>query len=350
MHVQHGANGVNLGAVEEKITDEGQLTGRAYRFNIGFKQVKKPSTAPGKVCPVPDGAKKINADNSSMFQPGAAKSPELVNEQYRHQRVEIHVEELVKSFDEKLALDRVTFMVQRGEMVVIVGRSGSGKTTLLRQLTGLERPDRGRVLIADHESPGSPLVDLNSLAPAGKRRLEKHWAMVFQQNALLSGTVYDDIAFPLREVQNMDEHRIRVRVNEVVTAVALDKDKDLNLNVDQLSGGMAKRVAIAAAIAVDPILIFYDEPTTGLDPGLSIQIQDLVRAVHGRHTASGFTRTSIIVTHDKELLRRLRPRIIMLEAGKLVFDGSYEAFTLASSPLIKPYLQEMPVLNARSKL
>jgi phospholipid/cholesterol/gamma-HCH transport system ATP-binding protein len=119
--------------------------------------------------------------------------------------------------------------------------------------------------------------------------------------------VSDNIALPLREVQQLDESIIRRKVYDVVHEVALDPGKVLDLMIDQLSGGMAKRVAIARALAVDPILILYDEPTTGLDPAVAEQIQDLIDAVHQRQTASGFARTSIAITHDREILYRLGP-------------------------------------------
>jgi phospholipid/cholesterol/gamma-HCH transport system ATP-binding protein len=253
--------------------------------------------------------------------------------------VEISVEDLTKKFGETTVLDGVNLRILSGELVVLVGRSGSGKTTLLRQMVGLSRPDSGRVAVADHESAGTPLVDLATLDSAGMERLERHWAVVFQQNALHNGTVYDDIALPLRIVQNLDEKTIRDRVDRVLTVVGLDINRDESLNVGQLSGGMAKRVAIAAALALDPVLIFYDEPTTGLDPGLALQIQDLVENVHHREPASGANRTTVIISHDKQLLERLAPRVVMLEAGKIIFDGPYCDFAASDSPIIQPYLK-----------
>jgi phospholipid/cholesterol/gamma-HCH transport system ATP-binding protein len=266
----------------------------------------------------------------------------------RSPAIEIRVEGLCKSFGDKRALDAINLEVHSGEMVAIVGSSGSGKSTLLRHLTGHFKPDRGRVLIADHESTNSPLVDLATLNPAGMERLERHWAVVFQQNGLITGTVYDDIALPLRIVQGLDESTIRTRVSRVIRAVGLDAESDENINVDQLSGGMAKRVAIAGALALDPVLIFYDEPTTGLDPSLSWKIQDVIQMVHQRPTEFGLARTSLVITHDKDLLHRLRPRIVMLEAGRIVFEGNYEAFEHSDSPFIQPYLELMPSLHRQA--
>ena len=146
---------------------------------------------------------------------------------------------------------------------------------------------------------------------------------VFQSNALLSGrTVGYNIARRYASVQDLDESTVRRRVSEVVREVALDPDKDLDLSTDQLSGGMAKRVAIARALALDPILLFYDEPTTGLDPEVAGQIEHLM-AAHQSKSAAGLARTTLVITHDKDLLYRLQPRIIMLDAGHIFFDGTY---------------------------
>ena len=234
-------------------------------------------------------------------------------------------------------------------MIAIVGGSGTGKTTLLRHIVGLEHPDQGRVLLADHESVGSPLVDLATLDPETMERIERHWAVVFQGNALLAGrSVEANISLPLREVQRLDESTIRGKVREAVREVALDPEKVLDLAVEELSGGMAKRVAIARALAMDPILLLYDEPTTGLDPQVAEQIQFLIESTHNKKTASGFPRTSVFITHDKDLLYRLRPRIIMLDRAHIVFDGTYDDFQNSDSPIIRPYFDLMPRLHSRT--
>jgi phospholipid/cholesterol/gamma-HCH transport system ATP-binding protein len=110
---------------------------------------------------------------------------------------------------------------------------------------------------------------------------------------------------------------------------------------------MAKRVAIARALATDPILMLYDEPTTGLDPSRSYQIQDLIKSVHESRTTSGSVRTTVLITHDKDLLTRLHPRITMLDAGHLIFDGTYESFEESNLPAVQPYIQLMPLLHCR---
>jgi phospholipid/cholesterol/gamma-HCH transport system ATP-binding protein len=233
-------------------------------------------------------------------------------------------------------------------MVAIVGGSGSGKTVLLRHFLGDFRPDRGRVWVADHEAPDAGPVDLATLDDAGMDRLRRHWAVVFQGNALFAGSVYDNVALALREVQGLTEDEIRRRAEAVLGAVGLDVPRVMGLDRRELSGGMAKRVGIARALALEPATIFYDEPTSGLDPNLAHQIQDLIADAHARPPRGSAQRTSVIVTHDKDLLHRLRPRVVMLDGGRVSFDGGYDAFRRSDSPVIRPYFELMPGLHQRA--
>jgi phospholipid/cholesterol/gamma-HCH transport system ATP-binding protein len=265
------------------------------------------------------------------------------------QPLEIRVEDLHKSFGPHPILQGIELQIHRGEIVAIVGRSGSGKTVLLDHIIGRLKPDRGRVLLADHESPDSPLVDLNTLDEAGLDRLRMHWAVVFQRNALYSATVYENIALSLREVKGMEEQEIRRRATVAVASVGLDPKTVLDKHRDDLSGGMAKRVAVARALANDPMLIFYDEPTTGQDPEHAQQIHNLICDAHARGCEDGSPRTTLIISHDKDLLARLRPRIVMLHEGIVFFDGPYESFAQSDSPVIRPYFALMPALHERER-
>ena len=261
--------------------------------------------------------------------------------------VEIRTENLCKSFGNQIVLQRIDLDVKRGQMVAVIGASGGGKTTLLKLLTAQEQPDQGWVWVADHESPGSPLIVLATANERHLDRLRRHWAVVFQGNALFSGTVYDNLAFAMRDLKHENELSIRARIEQAIQSVELDANKVLQLNVDELSGGMAKRVAIARALVLDPILIFYDEPTSGLDPILTTEIHELIQTVHLRQPEGDVARTSIIITHDRDLLLRLQPRIIMLHEGRIFFDGTYDAFSHSDSPIIRPYYEVMPVLQQR---
>jgi phospholipid/cholesterol/gamma-HCH transport system ATP-binding protein len=272
-------------------------------------------------------------------------------------RPEVMVEDLHKSFDGKPVLAGVNLRIEAGELVAIVGGSGCGKTVLLKHITGHFLPDRGRVLVADHDVPPAPdgappMVEIGS---ASERRLDEirlHWAVVFQRNALLTGTVLDNLTMLLRETRGLTPAQIDPLARRALTDVGLDPDLVLQRDRDMLSGGMAKRVAIARALVMDPVLVLYDEPTAGLDPEMCVQIHHLIERTHGTQPAlaserPGVVRTSIVVTHDTELLRRLRPRVIMLHAGRVLFDGPFEDFTRSPDEHVAPYLAQMHLLNRR---
>lgn len=281
------------------------------------------------------------------------------------QTPEIVAMDVHKSYNGREVLKGISATFRRGEITAIVGHSGSGKTVFLDHLTGLQSPDEGRgsIKVVHHGLKGLPLVELIGIDPDVLDEVRLFWAVVFQHNALFTGTVQDNIALWMREHTELPERKIKARVREALEAVRLDVDDVVEKERDSLSGGMAKRVAIARAIAMDPCVIFYDEPTTGLDPVVGGHVHDLIWDVHHRPIASqgagasaggvggagGTTmrRTSIIITHDRDLLRRISPRIIMLDGGSVIFDGPYERFKHADVPAAKKYLESMPVLHAR---
>ena len=268
--------------------------------------------------------------------------------------VEIQVEGLHKAFDDRPVLRGVDLVIPTGDFVAVVGGSGCGKTVLLSHLLGLLQPDAGRVLVAapDLAPPDAgdcPLVDLAGLDPNQLDDLHTHWGVVFQRNALFSGSVLDNIGLWLEEVRHLDDAAIAAIAAQVLDAVGLPGDRDfLDGRVDALSGGMAKRIAIARALAMQPRCMFYDEPTTGLDPVTASQIQDLLLSTHDGAAPPSRRRTTVIITHDKDLLSRLRPRVVMLHDGKVSFDGPFEAFEASDSPIIRPYFELMPVLHRRA--
>jgi len=267
---------------------------------------------------------------------------------YQKPPVEIRVEGLHKAFGEHRVLRGVDLEVRRGDLVAIVGGSGCGKSVLLEHIIGALSPDKGRVSVVAVTEPEAPLRDLRSLSEDQMDRIRRHWAVVFQRNALYSGTVRENCEFWLRIHTDLDEEERVERIRESLVAVGFDEPDDLlEKQRHELSGGMAKRVAIARAIAMDPTLVFYDEPTTGLDPILAGQIQDLVGKIHNERTAGGEERTSVVITHDKDLLARLEPRIVMLHEGRVFFDGSFRAFEDSPSKIIRPYFELMPALHLR---
>lgn len=261
---------------------------------------------------------------------------------------EIQIEGLHKAFGDHKVLCGIDLNIKCGELVAFVGGSGCGKTVLLNHILCQLEPDQGTVLVADHDLDGAPLVDIARLNTTQLDRLHTHWGVVFQRNALFSGTVFDNIRLWLHEIKHMDDEDILPVARRVLSAVALDDDDDfLETDVNSLSGGMAKRLAVARALSMSPNAIFYDEPTTGLDPTSAAQVQDLILATHeqdqARHKNQGCT--TVIITHDKDLLSRLEPRTVMLHDGKVFFDGLFRDFAASSSPIIRPYFDLMPVLH-----
>jgi phospholipid/cholesterol/gamma-HCH transport system ATP-binding protein len=268
---------------------------------------------------------------------------------------EVVCEDLHKSFDGKPVLKGVDLSIARGELVAIVGGSGCGKTVLLKLITAHYPPDSGRVLVADHSvDPGpdgaAPLCPLDSTDDDLLERIRLHWALVFQRNALITGTVRENLAVLPREVKGLKDSQILPLARKALVDVGLDPDLVMDRDREDLSGGMAKRVAVARALVMDPVLVLYDEPTAGLDPEMAAQIHELIGATHRMQPAfaaarAGAVRTSVVVTHDTELLRRLKPRVVMLHKGLVHFDGTFEQFTQSDDEHVRPYLAQMPGIH-----
>ncbi|MDJ0520667.1 MAG: ATP-binding cassette domain-containing protein [Planctomycetota bacterium] len=254
---------------------------------------------------------------------------------------------LGKTFDDHCVLKNVDLDIRRGEILAIVGTSGCGKTVLLHMLLGLLPPTAGAIEVADHELPGAPLIDLVHAKQDSVYEVRLSWAVVFQHNALFGDTVYENCALWLREHTKLKESAIREQVRACLEAVKLDVDDVIDKQRDELSGGMAKRVAVARALAADPLVVFYDEPTTGLDPVNAAHVHDLIWNTHHSQRADGSTRTTVVVTHDKDLLRRLHPRVLLLHDAGVCFDGTYDEFLASPLEPVRAYLAEMPGLHAR---
>lgn len=231
---------------------------------------------------------------------------------------------LCKSYGSRSILEDLDFDVLRGESLVVLGRSGSGKSVTLRQLNGLEKPDRGSIEFDGGEISQLPERDLYPL----RRRV----AMLFQGGALFdSMTVAENVAFPLREHTKLDAEEITDTVREKLARVGL-RNIENKLPAD-LSGGMKKRVALARSMALDPEVVLFDEPTTGLDPMTSATIASLIRAAQRDLRA-----TSVVVTHDLALARRVGDRVAFLDQGRFRFVGSWQEADQASDPLLAGFL------------
>ncbi|MFP5212039.1 MAG: ABC transporter ATP-binding protein [Acidobacteriota bacterium] len=240
----------------------------------------------------------------------------------------LEVNNLIKSFDGRVVLDGINLTIEKGKVTAIMGGSGCGKSTLLRHLIGAMRPDSGSILFKG-----------NDITRFGESELEayrKSFGMLFQGGALLNSlTVHDNIALPLREHTQLDERIIGVMVKMKLELVGL-RDFE-HLKPSQLSGGMQKRVALARALALDPELVFYDEPNSGLDPVVSGVIDQLIMDLSGRMNI-----TSVVVTHDIKSAFKIAHKMVMLFRGKVVADGPPEMIREMRDPLVEQFINGSP--------
>lgn len=234
------------------------------------------------------------------------------------------IRELTKSYGDNLVIDRLDFEVYAGESLVILGRSGSGKSVTLRQLNGLEKPDGGSVVFDG--------MEITTLEERDLFPLRRRVAMLFQGGALFdSGTVYENVSFPLREHTDLEEDEIAEIVGQKLAMVRLSGVEDLMPS--DLSGGMKKRVALARSLALDPEVVLFDEPTTGLDPMTGATIGHLIRS-----TQQDMRTTSVVVTHDIQLARLVGDRVAFLEGGRFSFVGSWSEADRSEDPIFSRFL------------
>jgi phospholipid/cholesterol/gamma-HCH transport system ATP-binding protein len=236
----------------------------------------------------------------------------------------IDVRDLKKSFEGQLILDGVSFRIENGESVVIIGRSGGGKSVLLKHIIGLLKPDSGEVLI-----------DGENIEPMNERqllRVRRKFGMVFQGAALFdSMSVAENVAFGLRRHEHLTEAEIAKRVAKTLEVVDLPGTEDKN--PAELSGGMRKRVGLARAIIYEPQIVLYDEPTTGLDPIVSDSIDKLIMRVRDHLKV-----TSVVVTHDMRTARRVGNRLMMLHEKKIHANGTPEEIFASQDPVVRQFI------------
>jgi len=224
----------------------------------------------------------------------------------------IAVADLVKRFDDRTVLDGVCLEVLPGETLVIMGGSGCGKSTLLRHMIGSMRPDAGRVEVLGW--------DLSAASEERLDALRRRFGVLFQSGALFNSmTVGENVALPLREHTDLDERTIAIMVRIKLEQVGLRHAVDLM--PAQISGGMKKRAGLARAIALDPEILFYDEPSAGLDPVTSAEIDRLIMDLSRKLGV-----TSVVVTHEMDSAFRIADRMAMLDRGRMLRVGRREEF------------------------
>ncbi len=222
-------------------------------------------------------------------------------------------------------LDKVSFSVPRGKVVALMGASGGGKTTVLRLIGGQRTASHGRVLFDGH--------DVGSMGRDALHAARRRMGMLFQFGALFTDlSVFDNVAFPLREHTHLNEALIRDIVLMKLNAVGLRGARDLM--PAEVSGGMARRVALARAIALDPELIMYDEPFAGLDP---ISLGTAAQLIRRLNDALGMT--SIIVSHDLEETFRIADQVIILANGRIAAQGTPDEVRQSDDPLVQQFVQ-----------
>ena len=239
--------------------------------------------------------------------------------------VEIKIEGLTKSFRGQYVLHNLDLEVKKGETVVIIGRSGTGKSVLLKHIIGLIKPDAGRIFVGDAEITR---MNEKELQPV-RRRI----GMLFQNAALLNSlTVGENVGLGLKEALGMPEEEIKRIVSEKLALVGLAGKEDVMPS--ELSGGMKKRVGLARALAMEPQIMLYDEPTAGLDPVMSENIDELILDMKRR-----FRMTSIVVTHDMISAFGVADRVGMLHEGRIVAQGKPQDFLNSNEPVVREFIE-----------
>ncbi len=238
----------------------------------------------------------------------------------------IEISHLKKSFGQQEVLKDISLKLFDGENLVVLGKSGSGKSVLIKCIVGLLTSDSGTIHVFGNYVGG---LNHNELT-----ELRKKIGFLFQGGALYdSMTVKENLEFPLRRIRkNLNQKEIDEKIAEVLENVGLAEA--LNKMPSQLSGGMKKRISLARTIIVDPLIMLYDEPTTGLDPVTSDEINSLINDVQKKYKTS-----SIIITHDIECARTIADRVIMLKDGEVYQEGKIEEFESSADELIKSFFK-----------
>lgn len=236
----------------------------------------------------------------------------------------IEIINLQKAFGSKKVLNGVNLRVGKGESMVVIGGSGSGKSVLIKHIIGLLRPDAGMVLVDN--------IDITRLGEKGLYEVRKKFGMLFQGAALFdSMKVWENVAFALLRQKKMKEREARDLAIEKLRMVGLVGVEDLMPS--DLSGGMKKRVGLARAIAHEPEILLYDEPTTGLDPIMADAINDLIVEMKQRLAV-----TSVAITHDMQSAYKIGDRIAMLYNGVIIASGSSDEIRNTQDPLVHQFI------------
>ena len=237
----------------------------------------------------------------------------------------IKIRDLHKAFGKKVVLDGVDLDIEKGESLVVIGGSGTGKSVLIKCIQGLLRPDSGSILIDEEEVVG---IDEEQ-----KEALHSKMGMLFQGGALFDSlSVWENVAFDMLENKKMDKRLAKNEAIRVLRSVGLAPDV-ADLSPSELSGGMQKRVGLARAIASRPEIIFFDEPTTGLDPIMADVINDLII-----ESVKGLGATALTITNDMASARKIADKIAMLYKGKIIWQGTVKDMDKTDNPYVQQFI------------
>lgn len=236
----------------------------------------------------------------------------------------VQIHGLCKSFGQQCVLDGIDLSVARGETLAVLGRSGTGKSVLLKLIVGLFQPDSGKVEIEGREVTGLALDPLNKI------RLKL--GFLFQQAALYDSlSVEENVAFPLRRHSKLKEQDLKNRVQELLSMVGMEGDSQKMPG--EISGGMRKRVGLARALALEPSILLFDEPSAGLDPITSSEIDELILKLQKEKNI-----TSVIVTHDIHSAKTVSNRVALLKDGRVLLQGTFADLENSDDSFVKQFL------------
>lgn len=245
------------------------------------------------------------------------------------QKFTIEFNDVVKTFGTHTVLDELDFKIHEGKITTLLGFSGAGKSTILKHILGIYHPTSGHVKVLDQE--------LINMSEKEIRKFRTQFGMSFQYSALFdSMTNFQNVAFPLKEFTNMTKNDIEEKVLTLMGQVGLEEHAFYKLP-SEISGGMRKRVGLARALALEPKIMLYDEPTTGLDPITTHMVDDLIRSTHQKN--AHIPMTTVIISHDIAATLRISDYVAFLEKGRVVEHSSVEDFKKSTNPIIQRFLE-----------
>lgn len=238
----------------------------------------------------------------------------------------LEIKDLRKSFGAQKVLNGVNLTVKRGETLAVLGRSGTGKSVLLKLIIGLQTPDAGSIEVRGQEISGLSVDQLNEI--------RKKVGFLFQQAALYdSMTVEENVAFPMRRHLQLSEADLKKRVQELLSHVGMEKHAQKLPS--EISGGMQKRVGLARALALDPEILLFDEPTAGLDPITAAEIGHVIVELQKDRGI-----TSVVVTHDIHAAREFADRVALINEGRVLVDGTFQELQKSRDSFVQQFLRE----------